>query len=114
MIREKLAKIKILRKIYKKVVGDKKVKGKYKFINRSKDRENLCIILAGYKEFLWDEVFKRIKTFSNENIDICIVSSGIHSEDLNQIAEKNDWSYLSTKDKRVRNMRTLYFCFPKQ
>lgn len=101
MIREKLAKIEILRKIYKKVVGDKKLKGKYKFINRAKNKENLCIILAGYKDFLWDEVFYRIKKFSNENIDICIVSSGVYSEGLAQIAEKNDWSYLSTKDNKV-------------
>ena len=54
------------------------------------------MILAGYKEFTWDIVFKRIKEFSDENMDICIVSSGLYSERLSKIAQENDWSYIWT------------------
>ena len=33
---------------------------RYKFEDRSKNSDTLCIILAGYKENLWDIVFDRI------------------------------------------------------
>lgn len=101
MVKEKLKKIKFLQKLYNNIKENKKIKGKYKFTNRMKGKENLCIILAGYKDFLWGEVFARIKMFCNENIDVCIVSSGIYNETLEQIAQKNNWSYLSTKDNKV-------------
>lgn len=74
---------------------------RYKFENRSKDSKTLCIILSGYKEFLWDKVFERIEKFSNDEMDICIVSSGLYSNRLSEIAEKNNWSYLSTKKNSV-------------
>lgn len=71
------------------------------FFNRKKGKEYLCIILAGYKEFLYPTFFDRIEKFSEKNIDICVVSSGIYSESLKKICEKNDWSYLSTKENNV-------------
>lgn len=76
---------------------------RYKFENRSKNKGTVCMILAGYKEFTWDIVFERIKVFSDDSIDICIVSSGLYSERLSEIAKNNGWSYLSTK----RNCVTL-------
>lgn len=78
-----------------------KIRGKYYFINRSKNYKKLCIVLAGYKSFLWEEVFNRIKKFADEDIDICILSSGMYIEELAKICEKNDWSYLSTKRNHV-------------
>ena len=75
---------------------------KYTFENRSKSSGTLCMILAGYKEFTWDIVFERIKKFSdNDEMDICIVSSGLYSEKLSKIAEINGWSYMSTKRNSV-------------
>ena len=76
---------------------------RYSFENRSKNSENLCIILAGYKEFTWDIIFERINEFSDEDMDICVLSSGLYSEKLSRIAKKYGWSYLSTK----RNCVTL-------
>lgn len=74
---------------------------RYTFENRSKNSENLCIILAGYKEFTWDIIFDRINKFSNNDIDICILSSGLYSKRLSDIAKKYNWSYLSTKQNKV-------------
>ena len=74
---------------------------RYKFEDRSKGSKTVCIILSGYKEFLWDVVFERIEKFSNDEMDICIVSSGLYSERLSEIAKKNNWSYLSTKRNSV-------------
>lgn len=86
--------------IYNMVVNHREHKyfdSSYKFEDRSNDKENLCIILSGYKEFTWDVVFERIKTFADKDMDICILSSGVYSEKLSKIAEENNWSYLSIK-----------------
>ena len=76
---------------------------RYKFEDRSKNKDTVCMILAGYKEFTWDIIFERIKKFSDDSMDICIVSSGLYSEKLSELAKINGWSYLSTK----RNCVTL-------
>ena len=89
------------RAIKKEKDKKRRVKGKYTFINRKKDSEKLCIILAGYKQFLWEDVFGRIEKYVPKDIDVCIVSSGLYSEELAKIAEKNDWSYLSVKQNKV-------------
>ena len=84
--------------IYNIVVNKREHKyfnSKYKFENRSNGSDNLCIILAGYKEFTWDVAFDRIKTFADKNMDICILSSGVYSTKLSEIAKENNWSYLS-------------------
>lgn len=67
------------------------------FYNLSNNQEKCCIILAGYKEFLWDVVFSRIKMFIPDDIDVCVVSSGLFSEKLHEICKKNNWSYMTTK-----------------
>lgn len=73
------------------------------FLNNSNNAETACFILAGYKEFTWEIVFKRIKLFCPKNIDVCIVSSGVYSNVLKKYAEANNWSYVSIK----RNCVTL-------
>ena len=72
------------------------VSGSHEFTDRSKGSEKLCIILAGYKPTLWDDVFSRIAAFVPGDVDVCIMTSGLVDERLQAIAEKNDWSYLST------------------
>lgn len=71
------------------------------FINRSTGAEKLCIILAGYKEFLYDAVFERIEKFMSDDIDVCVVTSGLFSKRIDALCEKNGWSYLSTKENNV-------------
>lgn len=85
----------------------KRVKGKYTFIDRKKNQNSVCIILAGYKQFLWEDVFGRIEKYAPKDIDFCIVSSGLYSEELAKIAEKNDWSYLSVKQNKVSLVQNI-------
>lgn len=66
------------------------------FIDRSRGCEKLCIILAGYKEPLWDEVFARLAAFVPDDVDVCIMTSGLENDELKRIAEHHAWSYLST------------------
>ncbi len=74
---------------------------KYKFINRSKGCEKLCIVLAGYKNFLIPAVMGRIKKYAPGNVDVCIITSGKWSEEIAELCERNGWSYLSTKRNNV-------------
>lgn len=96
-----------VRKARKDFNRKKRIKGKYKFIDRKKDSDKLCIILAGYKEFLYDDVFGRIKKYIPKDIDVCIVSSGLYSDKLNSIASENDWSYLSVKQNKVTLVQNI-------
>lgn len=73
------------------------------FLNNAKGHSSACFILAGYKQFTWEIVFKRLKKFCPENIDVCIVSSGLYSQELDAYAKKYKWSYFATK----RNCVTL-------
>ena len=49
--------------ITKKYRKRKRLTKKYKFEDRRKNKEKLCIILSGYQEYVWDVVFKRIKKY---------------------------------------------------
>ena len=71
------------------------------FENRSTNAKVLCIMLAGYKPFLQDDVFGRLQAFQKENMDMCIVTSGLYSSDIAEVCKKNQWSYLSTKENNV-------------
>ena len=75
----------------------KKLNGKFIFEDRKKDFSKVCIVLAGYKPFLYNAIFGRIKKFIPEDIEVCIVSSGKYDNELSIIAEENNWSYLSIK-----------------
>lgn len=88
-----------LKRIYKRIrYGDFPQFSKPMFfLNNSKGERTVAFILAGYKDFTWNIVFERIKEFCPKNVDVCIVSSGIYSEKLKEIAEKNSWSYISMK-----------------
>lgn len=59
------------------------------------------MILAGYKPYLFEDIFARVKAFTPEQFDICITSSGLFDETLNQIAAENGWSYLSTAQNNI-------------
>lgn len=69
----------------------------YQFDDRRRGFKKVCFVLSGYKEFLWGHVFERLIRYIPKDIDVCILSSGLRSSRLSQMAEYNGWSYLSTK-----------------
>lgn len=90
-----------------------RLRGNYTLIDRSEGKKKLCILLCGYKEFLWEEYFGRLKMFSDSDIDFCILSSGIYSEKLDSIAKEFGWSYLYTKRNDVVLIQNIAInCFP--
>lgn len=93
--------LRIKRRVKNFLEKKKKFNRPYFFLNNSNNNETVCFILSGYKEFTWDIVFNRIKKFAPNNIDICIVSSGLFSEKLLNISKENKWSYISMKKNNV-------------
>lgn len=77
------------------------------FVNRIKGSETACIVLAGYKEFFYPALFGRLEKFAPSDMDICVVSSGKYSGKLDEICEKNGWSYLSTKENNVALVQNI-------
>lgn len=92
-------------------------KGDYQFHKASiKNSEYLLIIVAGFKEYLWDDVFERISKFAPVNFDICVVSPGVYNERLSNISKGNAWSYLHTKQNKLslaQNIAIREFPFAK-
>ena len=87
---------------------------KYLFDDRSKGFSKLLLVLAGYKNAFWDDVFARVQKFVPDDFDICIISSGVNDPALRKIAEKNNWSYLSCKRNNINlTQNTAISLFPK-
>lgn len=80
---------------------DRNLTQKYLFEDRRKSSDKLLVILSGYKEFVWENVFSRIEKFLPMDIDVCVVTSGLESKAMRQLCTKNDWSYISTADNNV-------------
>lgn len=79
----------------------------YYFLNRSKGRKSLCYVLAGYEQTLWDTTLARIEAFQSEEFDYCIVSSGKYDSYLDELAARNQWSYLYTEQNQVCFIQNL-------
>lgn len=81
--------------------------GKYTFEDRAKGSDRLCIVLAGYKEYLYPAVLGRLKKFAPPDMDICMMSSGLYSQELSRRCAENGWSYLSTKNNNVSLIQNI-------
>lgn len=81
--------------------------GKYQFEDRRKNKEKLCIVLAGYKDYLWDTVFDRLFAYIPDDIEVCIMSSGKYSKELSQLCEAHNCSYLSTKENKLTLIQNI-------
>ena len=84
------------------------------FVDRKKNSKYLLMILAGYKSFLYEDVFARVKAFTPKNYDVCIISSGLFDETLNELAAQNDWSYLSTSQNNIPLVQNLAIMLHEQ
>lgn len=65
------------------------------FEDRQEGLSKLLIVLAGYKETLWDTVFGRLIKYIDKDIDVCVVTSGLISDKLMKLCEQNKWSYMA-------------------
>lgn len=83
------------------------LRDRYHFQNRQKGQKKLCMILAGYKPDLWDSVFQRISRFLPEDIDVCVMTSGVERPKLMRLCEERGWSYLATRRNKLTRIQNL-------
>ena len=67
-----------------------------RFDDRRRGTGTLVCMLAGHKPDLWDFVMPRFRAALPEDADVCLVSPGVHRQDLALLCASNHWSYLST------------------
>lgn len=79
----------------------------YYFTDRSRGKKCLCYILAGYEAGLWKDTIGRIEAFQDKNVDYCLVLSGKYDRELDNVAERNGWSYLYTETNQVCFIQNL-------
>ncbi len=84
--------------IYSLIVGTGE---EFQMDDRKQDREDLLVILAGYKESLWESVFQRLTAYILQKLDVCIVTSGLVNNRLRNLCEEHQWSYMSTSRNNV-------------
>ena len=68
----------------------------YEFDNRSRQSQNIVIILSGYKPLLYESVFPRLKKYIPSNFDVVVVTSGKTVNALRHMCAEYEWSYIST------------------
>ncbi|MDD3944762.1 MAG: hypothetical protein PHS38_08620 [Bacteroidales bacterium] len=95
------------RRILQKYAEFRNTRSRYSVEGNIKNSPKLLFVLAGYKPYLWDDVFKRIKTSQLDDMDVCISSSGKYCKELSSICRENDWIYLSTKLNNVCVMTNI-------
>ena len=78
-----------------------------RFEDRRKHMSKVCFVLCGYKEFLWKDVFGRLIRFAPADVEVCLLSSGLYSDVVALIAEKQGWSYLSVGGNSVSYIQNL-------
>lgn len=76
--------------------------GSYRLIRGSRHKSTtLILIVAGYKDDLWDRVFPRIAQFAPKDAHVCILTPGKEDSRLIQLAKTHKWSYLSTAENKL-------------
>lgn len=81
--------------------------GKYAFVNRSSGARDLLLVVAGYKPYLWSHTLDRVERFVGADIDVCLVSPGVESAELDELARRNGWSRLVTEANRIALAQNL-------
>lgn len=81
--------------------------GEYEFIDRSQSKEKLLMVLSGYKEFLWNSIFSRVRKYASEDMDICVITAGYKNETLAHMCALEGWSYLYTYENKLSLTQNL-------
>lgn len=105
----KALKIRFIKKYLYPPVHEIRKKNRYRkqfsfhgeFIDRAKGYDKLCIVLCGYKPYLYDSVLGRLKKVIPSDIDVCLVTSGLYDERIAQVCEESGYSYLHTRENSV-------------
>jgi hypothetical protein len=81
--------------------------GEHRFVDRSTGAEQLLLVVAGYKPYLWPHTLPRLRRYVPEEIDVCVVVPGVHSPELEALAAEAGWSYLQTTENALALAQNL-------
>jgi hypothetical protein len=81
--------------------------GEHEFTDRRRGAETMIVVLAGYKPHLWPYTLSRMEHLAPEDADVCLVSSGLSSPELDAVAARNGWSRLVTRRNAVALAQNL-------
>lgn len=81
--------------------------GAYELTDRGTGAEHLVIVLAGYKSYLWDITLARLERYVPDGVDVCLASPALRSPELERLAARRKWSYLSTRANYVSLAQNL-------
>ena len=87
----------VKRKVDEYFVEKNKYKTKYVVEGNIKGKKQMLYVLSGYKPYLWEDVFGRIREFQTDELEVCIASSGKYCKELSDLCKENNWVYVSTK-----------------
>lgn len=82
-------------------------RGRFTFENRSSCRSKLLVIAAGYKPRLFPLTLRRVERFTPPGWDVCICCAGLDSFELQEICQRNKWSYLTTQKNQISLAQNL-------
>lgn len=72
--------------------------GRHVFTNRGRGHEQMLMVVAGYKPHLWPYTLTRLERFLPEHgLDVCVVCPGTAPQELQDLAQRNGWSFLATE-----------------
>lgn len=83
------------------------LRGAHDFADRRRGGDRLIIVLAGHKPYLWPYSIGRLERFAPADADVCLVSPGVASDELDRVAERNGWSRLRTRRNQVALAQNL-------
>ena len=78
-------------------IEHEKYSSKYKVEGQIRNKEQMLYVLSGYKPYLWNDVFERVKAFQTPELEVCVVSSGKYCDELSCLCKDNGWIYVSTE-----------------
>jgi hypothetical protein len=81
--------------------------GEHRFTDRRRRGGTLVLLLAGYKPHLWPYTLARLERLIPDDADVCVVSSGKESPELDALAARHGWSRLITRRNAVALAQNL-------
>src|SRR4051812_19798188 len=81
--------------------------GQFSLDDRRRGSDRMVLVLAGFKSYLWPYTLPRIARFAPADADVCVVSAGVTSPELAEVARANGWSYLTTRTRRLASAQNI-------
>lgn len=76
-------------------------------MDRAAGSDRALIVLGGHKRFLWEHTLTRVARHAPKDLDVCLVTPGVDHPELEALASRHSWSYLTTTNGNVSLAQNL-------